>query len=163
MGVGQGVELRLSSRRGCSNALRYAGARQVGRESSRGSMNVKTVARSWSIVQFLVLAGAPQVDTAPSDLPPGASQRRRIPARWRHGRRIGLEGVVEVLRATPAPKGATVEDLWAGAAMTCARSESRGRRHHEVLGRQSGWRSSGAGKPRLRRSRRSSPSDPDGR
>lgn len=97
----------------------------------RGSMNFKAAARSWSIVQSLVLAGCAASETARTELPPDASHVDTADERD-----AGIEdasvsdadsgrhrGPREDAGAIEEP---TVEDLWAGPAVTCARVNRSG-------------------------------------
>ena len=95
-------------------------------------MNFKAAARSWCIVQSFVLAGCAASDMARSDLPPDASQVDTDV--------FDRDGGTEDASASDADSGrhrgpradagvgaeSTVEDLWAGPAMTCARVNRSG-------------------------------------
>ncbi|MDF2695026.1 MAG: hypothetical protein K0S65_3409 [Labilithrix sp.] len=96
-------------------------------------MNFKAAALSWSIVQSFVLAGCAAAETARSDLPPDGSQ---VDA----GDVFERDGGVEDASASDGDSGrhrgpradagvepkSTVEDIWAGPAMTCARVNRSG-------------------------------------
>lgn len=96
-------------------------------------MNFKAAARSWSIVQSFALAGCAAADAPRSDFPPDASQVDSADLFERDG---GMEdgsasdpdsGRHRGPRADAGSgEDSTVEDIWAGPVMTCARVNRSG-------------------------------------
>ncbi len=94
-------------------------------------MNFKAAARSWSIAQSFVLAGCAAVDTPRSDLSLDASQVDAADVFERDG---GDASVSDADSGRPRGPRAdagvgeepSVEDIWAGPAMTCARVKRSG-------------------------------------